>query len=135
MKRTEEEALRWLTQAKDEFKDAETLRKMERFYLALFHFQQATEKALKAFLYKNIKSVKIFYTHSIAELIKSAMELDEDFKEVESSKKLDQYYILTRYPNGLPGGVPSRYYDDPEEAKNAMLLAKKVITLVISKVE
>jgi len=46
-----EEASRWFIQAKDEFQDADTLRKMKRFYLSLFHFQHATEKALKGFLY------------------------------------------------------------------------------------
>lgn len=40
-----EEAVRWFTQAKDEFEDAEELRKRGRFYLALFFFQQAAEKA------------------------------------------------------------------------------------------
>ncbi|MEJ2248735.1 MAG: HEPN domain-containing protein [Candidatus Lokiarchaeota archaeon] len=130
-----EESLRWLIQAKDEFDDANTLRKMERFYIALFHFQQAAEKALKAFLYIHIKSIKVFYTHSITELIQLAIEIDTDFKNVKSSKKLDQYYIPTRYPNGLPGGVPSRYYDDPKEAKEAKVLAEIVIKLVDSKIE
>jgi len=49
-----EESLRWFTQAKDEFQDADELRKRGRFYLALFHFQQVTEKALNTivqFLY------------------------------------------------------------------------------------
>ena len=52
-----EESSRWFTQAKDEFQDADELRKRGRFYLALFHFQQATEKALKAYLYLKTKSV------------------------------------------------------------------------------
>ncbi len=60
------------------------------FYLALFHFQQAAEKALKA-------------------------------------------YVPTRYPNGLPGGVPSRYYDDPEEAAEAAELARQVVELAAAK--
>ena len=38
-KPNKEEALRWFTQTKDEFIDADDLRKRERFYLALFHFQ------------------------------------------------------------------------------------------------
>ena len=51
MKRNyEKEAYRWFTQASDEFNDADDLRKMKKFYLALFHFQQSTEKALKALL-------------------------------------------------------------------------------------
>ena len=115
-----EEAVRWLTQAKDEFQDADDLRKRSRFYLALFHFQQAAEKALKAYLYLRLRSVEILYTHSIDELLGIAMETAPDFKAVASAKKLDRYYIPTRYPNGLPGGVPSRYFDDPKEAEEAM---------------
>lgn len=65
-----DESIRWLTQAKDEFEDAEELRKRGRFYLALFHFQQATEKALKAYLYLKVKSVEVFHTHSVDELSK-----------------------------------------------------------------
>jgi hypothetical protein len=42
-----EEAERWLTHARDEFADADELRHRQRFYMALFHFQQAAEKALK----------------------------------------------------------------------------------------
>ncbi len=130
-----EEALRWLTQAKDEFEDADDLRKRKRFYIALFHFQQATEKSLKAYLCLKVKSIEVFYTHSIDELLKMAVELDDDFKSVVSAKKLDRYYILTRYPNGLPGGVPSRYFDDPDEAEESMHLTKKVIDLVEKKLK
>jgi HEPN domain-containing protein len=130
-----EESLRWLTQAKDEFRDANDLRKRERFYLALFHFQQAAEKALKAYLYLKVKSIEVFYTHSIDDLLEMACDISSDFKEVAQGKQLDKYYIPTRYPNGLPGGVPSRYFDDPKEAKEAMELAKKVIDLVDKKIK
>jgi len=134
MKRNhEKEALRWFTQASDEFNDADDLRKMKKFYLALFHFQQATEKAIKAFLYEKLKSRDVFYTHSIADLSKMALEIDADFEKINPAKRLDQYYILTRYPNGLPGGIPSRFFDDPKEAEDAMLLAKMVIDLVRAK--
>lgn len=131
----EEEALRWFIQAKDEFLDADELRKRGRFYLALFHFQQAAEKAFKAFLYIKVKSIEVFYTHSIDDLAEMALETDPDFKEVMQAKKLDKYYIPTRYPNGLPGGVPSRFFDDPKEAEEAMLLARKVIELVERKIK
>ena len=129
-----EESLRWLTQAKDEFQDADDLRKRNRFYLALFHFQQAAEKALKAYLYLKVKSIEVFYTHSINDLLEMTMDIDPDFKEVAQAKKLDKYYVPTRYPNGLPGGVPSRYFDDPKEAEEAMELAKRMIELVEKKV-
>ncbi len=128
------ESHRWLTQAKDEFQDADDLRKRGRFYLALFHFQQAAEKGLKAYLYLKVKSIEVFYTHSIDDLLEMAFDISSDFKKVAQAKKLDKYYIPTRYPNGLPGGVPSRYFDDPKEAEEAMELAKSVIELAERKI-
>ena len=122
-----EESHRWLTQAKDEFQDADDLRKRGRFYLALFHFQQAAEKGLKAYLYLKVKSID--------DLLEMAFDISSDFKEVAQAKKLDKYYVPTRYPNGLPGGVPSRYFDDPKEAEEAMELAKRVNELVEKKVK
>jgi len=131
MKReTLQEAERWLIHARDEFQDADELRLRGRFYLALFHFQQATEKALKAFLYSVAGSEEILFTHSIYELMQWAKEAARDFEQVQRAVKLDQYYIATRYPNGLPGGVPSRFYTDPEEAQEAMELAKAVLEMV-----
>lgn len=129
-----EESLRWLTQAKDEFQDADDLRKRNRFYLALFHFQQAAEKALKAYLYLKVKSIEVFYTHSIDDLLEMTFDITPDFREVAQAKKLDRYYIPTRYPNGLPGSVPSRYFDDPKEAEEAMELAKSLIGFVEKKI-
>ncbi|MHA1328534.1 MAG: HEPN domain-containing protein [Promethearchaeota archaeon] len=130
---SKKEAERWFLQAKDEFNDADELRKMKKFYLALFHFQQAAEKALKAFLYLKLEAAEVFYTHSIMNLLNMAIQVDSEFEKVKSSKKLDQYYISTRYPNGLPGGVPSRFYDDPDEAESAMILAKNLIEIVEKK--
>lgn len=136
MKRpAKEEALRWFTQAKDEFEDADELRKRGRFYLALFHFQQSAEKALKAFLYLRAESSEVFRVHSIGDLASMAIEADPDFKEIKSAKKLDKYYVITRYPNGLPGDVPSRFFDDPEEAEEAMRQAKSVVELVEKKIK
>jgi len=45
------EAIRWLTQAEAEFRDAVDLMKAGRYYLSLFLCQQSTEKALKAFIW------------------------------------------------------------------------------------
>jgi HEPN domain-containing protein len=41
----QDEASRWLQQAQQEIRDAEDLRRRERFYLALFLCQPAAEKA------------------------------------------------------------------------------------------
>ncbi len=124
------EARRWLIQAIDEYADAEDLRERGRFYLALFHFQQAAEKALKAFLYAHTDDRRVFWTHSIWELVEAASRLDPALEALRPAARLDQYYIPTRYPNGLPGGVPSRFYTDPEEAAVASRLANQVIETI-----
>jgi len=128
-----EEAARWLQHARDEYADADDLRKRGRFYLALFHFQQSTEKALKAYLLATVKSTEALRTHAIGDLVATASAVDHDFQSITSAKRLDQYYIPTRYPNGLPGGVPSRFYDDPVEAAEASRLAGGVLDLVSRK--
>lgn len=64
------------------------------------------------------------------ELLQRAEEADSDFEKVRRAASLDQYYIPTRYPNGLPGGVPSRFYTDPDEAHRAMELASMVLEMV-----
>lgn len=38
-------------------------------------------------------------------------------------------FIPTRYPNGLPGGIPSEAFSE-EDAKRALDMAEKVIALV-----
>jgi HEPN domain-containing protein len=91
MKRTShEEAGRWLIQARDEFKDAEDLRQRKRYYIALFHFQQSAEKALKAYLYTVISSEEVFFTHSIYDLLVIALEKDKDFESVKEAMRLDE---------------------------------------------
>ncbi len=60
---------------------------------------------------------------------------EEALRWFTQAKKLDKYYIPTRYPNGLPGGVPSRFFDDPKEAEEAMFLVRSVVELVERKIE
>ena len=130
-----DEAVRWLQQAQQELRDAEDLARRRRFYLSLFLCQQAAEKALKAFLHAQTNSQAVLRMHSVHELIKMAFELDPAFAPVSEAGKLDSYYIPTRYPNGLPGGVPALYYADPQEAAQAVQLARRVLDLVKSKLE
>jgi len=128
------EGPRWLIHAQDEFSDADMLRRMGRFYLALFHYQQAADKALKAYLLSVVGSTEVLKIHSVQSLVQVASEVSMDFSELGGAKKLDIYYIPTRYPSGLPGNVPSRFYTDPEEANEAAGLAKAVLEMVQEKV-
>jgi len=43
---------------------------------------------------------------------------------------VDQYYIPTRYPNGLPGGIPHEVYTDAQ-AGEAVSGAGQVLDLVV----
>jgi HEPN domain-containing protein len=42
---------------------------------------------------------------------------------------LDGFYIPTRYPNGLPGGIPAEAYPQ-ETAESAVALATQVVGFV-----
>lgn len=127
------EALRWLRQAKEELKDAAFLKDSHRFYLALFLCQQSAEKALKAFIYS--REEEPIFSHSVAFLLRLATSLDSDFQSLRAAKRLDDYYIPTRYPNGLPGEIPSDYYDDEDEVKRALELCRQVVELSEKKIE
>ena len=109
----EEEGRRWLIQAQDEFADAKDLRERERFYPALLHFRQAAERALKAHPCWRLEEIDAFRARSVAELLEAAEGVDGDFSRVKRAKALDAYHIPTGYPNGLPGGAPSRFHDGP----------------------
>jgi HEPN domain-containing protein len=110
MKAAEKEALRWFLQAKDDFKFVEWVLKESVFFdKGCFLSQQAGEKIIKACLYATGKRRVI--GHSLFEMINELTEIEGDFsKIVEPAKRLDRFYITTRYPNGLPGGSPFQFY-------------------------
>ena len=99
-----EEGMRWLLQARQDLDDANYSLKGKRYHLACFLSQQAGEKALKAFLYS--KGEEMVLGHSVARLMKDAARYDPDLGAIKSTAGLDKYYVPTRYPSGLPGGVP-----------------------------
>ncbi len=128
MKRTPE-APRWLEQSVRDLDDAEyTLG--ERYHLACFLAQQAAEKALKAFLFH--KGAESVWGHSVAELAADAVDFDRSFEDLKEAAGLDKYYIPTRYPNGLPGGIPAEAFFE-QDAEQAISIARKVIEVVKSK--
>lgn len=126
------EARSWLRQSLAEMEDARELERRGRFYLALFLFQQATEKALKAYLY--YQGEEELFTHSVNDLLKLAISYDKEFEKALKAKTLDRYYIPTRYPNGLAGDVPAEFFDDPDECRSSRELAVAAIELVKLKI-
>ncbi len=110
MKEAEKEARRWHLQAKDDFKFVKwVLREGVFFDKGCFLSQQAGEKVIKACLYSIGKRRVI--GHSLYEMVSELAAIDEKFNLViDSAKRLDRFYITTRYPNGLPGGSPYQVF-------------------------
>jgi HEPN domain-containing protein len=128
MKEKKSESKRWFKQAEEDLKWVKYLFKEGAYYLVCFLSQQAAEKALKAYLYA--QGEEIVTGHSIVKLCQWAGEFEEEF--FEKSKKwgiLDSYYIPTRYPNGLPDGIPAEVYNR-ESAELALKLAEEVLSFI-----
>ena len=127
---------RWLKTANEDFATAQILMKNEKYAHACFHSQQAAEKAIKAVFYYNDCEP---WGHSIVTLIDSLSDISEEllntFSDIRSTAvKLDRFYIPTRYPNGLPGTIPSEAFTK-EDALEAISSAQNIIdrvTLIIS---
>ncbi len=132
-RRPDEEAKRWWLQGLRDYDDAVFCKDGERFNLSCFLAQQSAEKALKAFLY--LKGEQDVRGHSVAELARMATEIDGQFREVfRKAAVLDKYYIPTRYPNGLPGGIPADAFD-AADAERALSLAKTVLEFIRQKLQ
>lgn len=127
------EAELWFKQAEQDLSDAQLLADHKRNNVACFMAQQAAEKALKAFLIGN--GADEVWGHSIAELAFDAQKFDKEFEALRLKiTSLDKYYIPTRYPNSLPGGIPAEAFDI-EDAEKALRLAKQAINFIKKKLE
>jgi len=110
------EAGRWLAQARSELAFAKVgLR--EGFYAqACFHCQQASEMALKALHY--LGGARLVIGHSLVELLTPLAQAHPALASLRgAAAHLDQLYIPTRYPNGLPGGVPAEVFSEEQAAE------------------
>lgn len=110
------EARRWLAQAHSEIAFARVgLR--EGFYAqACFHCQQSAEMALKALHY--LGRARLVIGHSLVELLAPLAETHPRLAPLRgAAARLDQLYIPTRDPNGLPGGVPAEVFSKEQAAE------------------
>ncbi len=124
----EREYRRWLEQARSDLDDAEFSANGGRFNLACFLAQQAAEKALKAYLY--LVGNQVVWGHSVAELVDDAKQYDPMFRDLrEKGAFLDHFCLPTRYPNGLPGGIPRDAFT-AKDAGEATSAAREIIDFV-----
>lgn len=123
-----DEAMRWLREALADLDTAEYLKRGGRHNTACFQAQQAAEKALKAVLYAH--DVEEPWGHSVDKLLREASTYEPSLNDlVRLGALVDKYYIPTRYPNGLPGGLPSQAYgevDSNEALKHAVRIIDAV---------
>jgi len=123
-----EEGKRWLQQARQDVDDACYNQAGGRYHLTCFLAQQAAEKALKGYLYA--RGVERVWGHSVADLARQAAEYNARFKAlIGVGGGLDRHYIPTRYPNGLPGGIPAEAFD-ADDAEKALRQAQHIIQQV-----
>ena len=128
MRKPAHEGSRWLKQAEHDLEAARYNRQGGFHAVACFYAPQAAEKALKAFLFAQGELVVI--GHSVAELCQGCAGHEERFRELTGRiGKLDRFYIPTRYPDGLPGGVPAEVYGE-EDASEAIALASETVEVV-----
>ena len=122
------ESRRWFGQAEMDLAAARHLAAGGFHNLACFVSQQAVEKALKAYLY--LRGAREVHGHSVSVLCADCAHFDSGFRDLtRKASPLDKYYIPTRYPNGLPGGLPSDAYDD-SDSKKAIETALEALAFV-----
>ena len=130
MSKYSKEANRWFEQALEDLISAKILFENKRYYLVCFLSQQIVEKALKSVIYFNKEDLVL--GHSVKKLADWAGTFDKRFKKLgEDVSILDSYYIPTRYPNGLPEGIPAEIFNK-KSANDALELVETTIEIVKS---
>lgn len=130
MTKPKKEAKRWFDQGLRDAESAVKVKAQGIYEVSCFLAQQAAEKLLKAFLYYNGEAPVV--GHSTFFLAKQCQEYEARFKQVlRACKRLDAFYIPTRYPNGLVEGVPYEVFD-ADDAKQGLRDLSEIKSLVKS---
>jgi len=120
-----------LDTAEDNLNSARVNKDEGLYAWACYIAQQAAETALKAYIIYQGNDLP--RTHFTKRLLESCAEYDPDFAaDVARLKDLDNFYIPTRYPNGLNDGTPAEFYVE-EDADKAIRLASEIVNLVKKK--
>jgi len=110
----------WLKKAEEDFGFARINLKETKYYAQIcFHFHQAAEKYLKAFIIAN--RLEFRPVHNLIELLNICKNKDRKIEDLEEAcRYLNPFYIDTRYPVHWPA------HYDKKIADNAMKSAKKI---------
>lgn len=119
-----ERSLDWLRQARRDLESAVWEAKGGFYDWACFAAQQAAEKALKALYQRLGGEVRGHSVFKLLQGLEDKIFIPPELKEI--ARKLDRYYIPTRYPNGWPEGIPAEYYTE-EDSREAITGARKIL--------
>ena len=92
----------WIEKAEEDFAFASScLEGLNYFAKICFHFQQAAEKYLKAFIIAS--QLEFRPIHNLLELLEICKQMEPKIEEIEGScRYLNPFYIDTRYPVHWP---------------------------------
>lgn len=132
MRDSASEAERWLRQAENDLEFGRLALREGFFHQACFVAQQTAEKAVKAIAYA--LGERVVLGHSLVELVGRLGRAVPDLKDMgDAAGQLDQYYVATRYPNGLPGGTPFEAFSRAQ-AEPAIAAAERFVSLAVTRV-
>ena len=124
---------KWLANAEEDLSFAKLGLREKFFSQVCFLSQQVVEKSLKSFLLFNGRSYP--RSHKIIELAHLCKELGPDLIPLKNELKLlDEFYIPTRYPDAIPGGL-SMALPGQRDAQEALQLAERIFVLVQEKLK
>lgn len=121
------EVRQWLTKADHDLLSAERLLKGDPPIrdTAVYHCQQAAEKALKAYL--TLQDVSFQKIHVLGVLLEQCMEVDMTFERLRDiADILTPFAVAFRYPGEV-------LEPDPHDAEEAYRFAEEVIGFVLEK--
>ena len=120
------EATRWILQAENDLAFAQLGLREGYYSQACFLSQQSAEKALKSVAYG--RGDRFVVGHSLQELLNGLVSTYGEMESLrEAACRLDQYYVATRYPDALPGGLPFETYSRGQ-AEEAVEMASEIVT-------
>jgi HEPN domain-containing protein len=120
-------AKNWLAFAREDLQMAALALQEDIFNQACFHAQQCAEKSVKALL--EFRGTLPPRTHRLADLVALLAGPDRAKLPEQELLLLDRFYIPTRYPDALPGTLPTGLPQRPD-ANQARELAQAVFDAV-----